>query len=281
MPKLASTSLTTEEATGLVKEKMFLSGPADFSYRLKTVDNRLQELKKRALESSKVCLTSTPVLYKPNLPNNESFPLYLSCKDQISDKLTVYFGKMNSTWYLAMFQITDIISPTIAVLASIDSDGSKVDTWQIMVDESTTPFSASVLHIKADKSFNTISVITASSITQVQGNQLASTGIGCGVQLSSTSEALWIFGYPFDNSTSNLCPSSDTDYLSKTDSSDWQEFCVSPSGLTDVSSGSCTSLKNNYPLSIFSYNQLVSTLYGATAYNLAHSPAIPTGVVDF
>jgi hypothetical protein len=210
--------------------------------------------------------------------------MYFSCKDRLSEKLTVYFGKKNTTWYLAELQKTDNViaptTPTIAVLASIDSDGNQVDTWQIMVDETLPDKNSSVLHIKADKKANTISVLTASSITQTQGQQLGSTGVGCGIKLSSTSSELWIFGYPADNRPTGACPSSDADYLSSTASSNnWQDFCVHPSQLTDINAG-CTALRN-FSLSIFSYSQLVSSSYGKFAYNMIYNPQMPSGIVDF
>lgn len=283
---LTSTQFSTFSATQEVKNRLFSPGPGDFTYRLGKVDERLQELKSRALESPKPCLISTPaVKFEPTLPNNEAFPMYFSCKDRLNDKLTVYFGKKNTTWYLAELQKTDNVNaPTIAVLASIDSDGNQVDTWQIMVDETLSDKNSSVLHIKADKKANTISVLTASSITQTQGQQLASTGVGCGIKLSSTSSELWIFGYPADNAPNGptgSCPSSDADYLSSTASSNnWQDFCVHPSQLTDINATGCTALKN-FTLSIFSYSQLVSSSYGKIAYNMIYNPQMPSGIVDF
>lgn len=267
-------TFTTAEATAVAKSRMFQAGPLVYSTRLGSVDERLQEFKTRALESPKVCLSKTALKFEPSLPNNEAFPMYFSCKEEMSSSLSVYFGKSDNKYYVAELQKSSGSNiPSIAVLASVDSEGNKVDVWQIILDESTSPKSASVSHIRADRTENTISVITAASST--------GTGVGCGMKLSSTSSALWLYGYPSDV-VASTCPTDVTvnDYKNSVAAGDWKEYCVDPSSLTDKS-GACNTLKSNFPLSSFSYGEIVSSGFGAIAYTLpylhAHNADWPGG----
>jgi hypothetical protein len=271
-------TFTTSAATAQVKTKLFGGGTGDFTYRLGMVDDRLQELKERAKESRKLCLTTTPELFSPELPNGESFPMYFSCKEDVSDDLSIYFGQKDGTYYLAELQEggtnTAGSYPSIAVLASVDSDGNNVDVWQIIVDETASPKTASVFHINADETSDTIQLIAAST------NQV--TGVGCGIKMSSSSAALWIYGNPSDNSP-NACPTDVTanDYTNSVVAGDWQSFCVDPELLTDIISTSCLTMSTSFPLTSFSYAQLVSTSYADKAYNLIFDPTLPSGLVDF
>ena len=263
-------TFTTSAATTLLKSSLFSSGPADFNYRLGLVDVRLQEFKTRALQSNRVCLSTSASLFSPTLPNSESFPMYFSCKEKMSDSLNVYFGQKDGKYYVAELTTG---SPSIGVLASIDSAGTVVDVWQIMAY--STSNTASAFHIKANKTSGTIQTIGAASY--------AGTGVGCGIKMSATTSAMWFYGNPSDSGNPNPCPT-DTisgDYLASVVSGDWQSFCVDPSALTDLTSSLCTSLSTNFPLADFSYAQLVSTSYGATAYTLISSPTLPSGLVDF
>lgn len=263
---------TTSSAMTTLKSRLFTSGPGDFNYRLGLVDNRLQEFKTRALESNRVCLSTSASLFSPTLPNLESFPMYFSCKEKMSDSLNVYFGQKDGKYYVAELTTG---SPSIGVLASVDSAGTVVDVWQIMADSTSTPKTASVFHINADKTSGTIQVIGAASYV--------GTGVGCGIKMSSTSSAMWFYGNPSDNGSPSPCPTDTTtgDYLASVVSGDWQSFCVDPSTLTDISSSLCTTLSTSFPQSDFSYAQLVSDGYGATAYTLISSPTLPSGLVDF
>ncbi len=272
-------TFTTSDATTEIKSRLFGGGPGDFTYRLESVDSRLQELKERAKESRKVCLTTTPELFSPELPNSESFPMYFSCKEDVSDDLSIYFGQKDNKYYLAELQeggTAGVSSyPSIAVLASIDSDGVNVDVWQIIVDEAANPKTASVFHINANKTSDTIQVITASTSS--------GTGVGCGIKMSSSSAALWIYGNPSDNSP-NACPTDVTanDYTNSVVAGDWQSFCVSPESLADITSTPCSTMSNSFPLTSFSYAQLVSTSYADKAYDLIFdSTLLPSGLVDF
>ncbi len=273
------TTFSTSLATTAVKNSLFSKGTGDFTYRLEMVDTRLQELKKRAKESRRVCLTKTSEIFNPELPNGESFPMYFSCKEDVSDALSIYFGQKDGKYYLAELQEGGSTGgssyPSIAVLASIDSDGVNVDVWQIIVDDTASPKTVSVFHIIADESLDTIQLITASTNT--------GTGVGCGIKMSSSSSSLWIYGYPSDNNAPNACPTdvSTNDYTYSIVAGDWQSFCVDPELLTDITSTSCTSISNSFQLPSFSYAELGSTSYADNAYNLIFDPTLPSGLVDF
>ena len=269
-------TITTSSAMSTIKTKLFGPGPGDFSYRLGMVDERLQEIKQRAKESDtpKECLSVTSEKFEPKLPNNEAFPMYFSCKEEMSGgQLNVYFGQKDDKYYVAELQKGSGNIPSIAVLASVDSAGNKVDVWQIIVDAAASPKTVSVFHINADKVANTIQVITASTS--------GGTGVGCGIKMSSTSSSLWAYGYASDNGSPNPCPTGG-DYINSVVNADWQSYCVNPSTLLDITpSSTCSTLSSSFPLTAFSYAQLVSTSYANDAYNLIYNPVLPTGLVDF
>ena len=260
---------------------MYSLGPANYISRLTQVDSRLTELKTRALESPKVCLKKVEVKFEPQLPNNESFPMYFSCKDALSSQLAIYFGRKDGQNYLAELQKTDGNSPTMAVLAKIDSNGTKTDVWQIIVDDTVIPKAVSVIHIRADNVTSTSHVIVAATSTGL--------GVGCGVKLSSTSSALWVYGYPADNMVGGTyagvvaCPTASGYDTNTVVASSWDSFCLDPSSLPSLSSNTlCDTLKSGYPLSSFSYAQLGSTSYADKAYTLITAPTtVLTGLTDF
>jgi hypothetical protein len=275
------------DAGSQIKDRMYSAGPANYLSRLSSVDGSLAELKTRALESPKVCLTKAAQKFEPQLPNDESFPMYFSCKEVMNSQLTVYFGQSEGQNYLAELQKSDgANSPTMAVLAKIDSAGTKTDVWQIIVADTASPKTVSVIHIRADQTTSTNHVIVAAT-----SNGL---GVGCGVKLSASSTALWVYGDPADNnvgdtyqSSVQLCPT-DGGYDTNTVPSSpvsatntWATFCLNPSTLSSITSTLCDSLKSGYPLSSFSYAQLGSTSYADKAYTLITSPTMPAGLTDF
>ena len=270
-------ALITGAAMPIIKSNLFVAGPGVFTYRLGMVDERLQEFKTRAKESNKECLSTTAVKFEPKLPNSEAFPMYFSCKEAMSTELNVYFGQKDDNYYVAELQKGTANSPSIAVLASVDSAGNKVEVWQVMVDATANPKTVSVSHIKADKSANTIQVIDAATMT--------GTNVGCGIKLSSTASALWVYGDPRD-AVSNACGAGITsgDYASSTDSGDYANYCVDPTALTDISAGlanggACSALKSGFQLAIFRYDQMSG--YANDGYDLIFNPQLPAGLVDF
>ena len=280
---LASNTILESDAIDTIKTRLFQEGPGDFSYRLGMIDERLQEFKTRAKESDKECLSTIAVKFEPTLPNNEAFPMYFSCKEEMSSQLSVYFGQKDGQYYVAELQKGGTVAglgniPSIAVLASVDSAGNKVDVWQIAVEDTANPKTVSVFHIMADKIANTIQVIAAATST--------GTGIGCGIKMSSTASALLVYGYPGDNNSpsGNLCPNNNNDYINSVDSGAglWEVYCVNPVTLASISPDTpCTSLLSGFPLAAFSYADLVSTAYADSAYSLIFSPSLPDGLVDF
>ena len=275
--------ILTPAAMLTIETKLFQKGPGDFSNRLGMVDGRLQEIKKRAKESDtpKECLSVTSEKFEPKLPNNEAFPMYFSCKEEMSGQLSVYFGQKDDKYYVAELQKGGNVAglgiiPSIAVLASVDSEGNKVDVWQIVVEDTASPKTVSVFHINADKVANTIHVITASTST--------GTGVGCGIKMSSTTSSLWVYGFAGDNGSPITCPTDITtgDYISSTVDGNWQSYCVNPATLLDLSPSTlCSTISTNFPLTDFSYAQLVSTSYANDAYSLIFNPVMPAGLVDF
>jgi hypothetical protein len=282
--QLVNNPITTSDAMSTIKTRLFQAGPGDFSYRLGMVDGRLQEIKKRAKESDtpKECLTVTSEKFEPKLPNNEAFPMYFSCKEEMSGgQLNVYFGQKDDKYYVAELQKGGNVPglgniPSIAVLASVDSEGNKVDVWQIVVDDTASPKTVSVFHINADKVANTIQVITASTSS--------GTGVGCGIKMSSTASSMWVYGFAGDDGSPVTCPTDATngDYINSVVAGDWQSYCVNPTTLLDISPSTlCSTISTNFPLADFSYNQLDLNSYANDAYSLIFNPVMPAGLIDF
>ena len=274
--RILNNAISTSDATNIIKIRLFDKGPGDFTERLGMVDTRFQEIKKRTEESEtpKVCLKTTPSKFEPSLPNDEKFLMYLQCYEKLSDQLSVYFGQKDDVFYIAELQKSSGNAPTIAVLANVDSAGNKVDVWQIIVEDNVTPKKVAVTHIQADKTASTMHIVTAATSI--------GTGIGCGLKFSSSTSSLWFFGFPADDGVSGQsCPTSDdAAYIASTVMGDWVDYCVDP--VTFSSKSTCSSLSTNFPLTIFTFNELGTSSYADSAYDLIfNNPDMPSGLVEF
>lgn len=212
-------------------------------------------------------------------PNSQTTSPF-QCTFPARRRLTIYFGRKDGQNYLAELQKSDgANSPTMAVLAKIDSAGTKTDVWQIIVADTVSPKTVSVIHIRADQATSTNHVIVAATSTGL--------GVGCGVKLSASSTALWVYGDRADNNVGDTyqstvvpCPSNTAYDTNVVLTNTWDSFCLEPSSLSSITSTLCDSLKSSYPLSSFSYAQLGSTNYADKAYTLITSPTMPA-LTDF
>ncbi|MEY4615944.1 MAG: hypothetical protein RJB66_904 [Pseudomonadota bacterium] len=177
-----------------MKSRLFSQGPTDFLYRLKMVDDRLDEMATRLSE----CAEATTQTFNPGaFVTGLSFPMKFGCKEDVNQfpsgiaGMSIYFGKDNGYWYLA--EVTHISNynqgtidqPSIAVLAKIKDDGTEMDVWQVSVERVSGNDEGGVMHITANKSTGVFSISTGSSA--VNGNYSNSSanysGLGCGVQM--------------------------------------------------------------------------------------------------
>jgi hypothetical protein len=93
------------------------------------------------------------------LPTGVSFPMWFSCQEAMtgsSSGLTVYFGQMGTTSYVAELQWPAVVgnSPRMAVLAAVSNNGTQVEAWQII----TGTNAVSYFQIRADRTQQQVEV---------------------------------------------------------------------------------------------------------------------------
>jgi hypothetical protein len=144
-----------------IQNRVFGPGPLDFVTRLGKIDERIQELATRNLESERgrVCIGEAAQLWTPNfLPAGVAFPMWFSCKEVMSTQsgLSVYFGTQGTTSYVAELQwpATAGNIPRMAVLAAVSNNGTQVEAWQIV----TGTNSVSYFQIRADRTTSSVEV---------------------------------------------------------------------------------------------------------------------------
>lgn len=177
-----------------MKNRLFSAGPTDFLYRLKSVDDRLDEMATRLSE----CAEATTQTFNPSaFVTGLSFPMKFGCMENVTQfpsgiaGMSIYFGKDGGYWYLA--EVTHITNydaggadqPSIVVLAKVKDDGMDMEVWQVTVEKDAGANHSGVMHIIANKSTGVFSISTAS--TAVTGSNRATgsnySGLGCGVQM--------------------------------------------------------------------------------------------------
>jgi hypothetical protein len=158
-----------------MKDRLFSPGPADFMYRLNSVDSRLDSLADAII----ACADTPTSTYNPptTLATGFSFPMELACVQTVDatslgvSDFKVYFGKSGGYWYIAeiqtnaSFESNDSEPPTMAVLSKIDENGEEMEVFQISVEKSSADnlYYASVTHILANKTLGIFEISSASS----------------------------------------------------------------------------------------------------------------------
>lgn len=168
-------AVTDNSSLTAIQNRVFGPGPTDFVTRLGKIDERIQELKTRNLESERgrVCIGEAAQLWTPNfLPAGVTFPMWFSCKEVMDPQggLSVYFGTQGTTSYVAELQwpATAGTVPRMAVLAAVSNNGTQVEAWQII----TGTNSVSYVQIRADRTTNSVEVRTR-----------LDTSVGCAVAI--------------------------------------------------------------------------------------------------
>lgn len=165
----------------VIKQRLFSSGPTDFTGRIGLIDGRFSELSQRASRSPRKCLTEVPQQWLPAggaLPGGLVFPMWLQCSEAVSSSLTLLFGiGPNNVVYVAELQTTSGNGPTMAVLARSPMNGTQVEVVQIILDVSTggTIGGMSWFFISANNATRDLQLSVASN--------RAGTGVGCGVRM--------------------------------------------------------------------------------------------------
>lgn len=187
-------STTSVRSTSTVQERFFKPGPSDFRNRLTKVDSRVTELASSVPASCLVSASNnyTALSTAPTGNTSFSFPMTFSCYRVISTSLRVYFGRDTTHTYLAEVQnSTSNEPPTIAVLAKINLAGTDLEVHQISRDTAST---YSWVHIKANTATQTFEISNGSDLTTSSGANANYTGVGCGVQMKTSSTLAYASG---------------------------------------------------------------------------------------
>ncbi|MCZ8155646.1 MAG: hypothetical protein O9264_05985 [Leptospira sp.] len=223
---LKDTSYTTStRSTSTVQDRFFKPGPSNFRDRLSKVDSRVTELRSSIPASCLIPAANnyTALNTAPSGNASFSFPMTLTCRRDISSSLRVYFGRDTTHIYLAEIQnSTSNEPPTIAVLAKINIARNDLEVHQISRDTSGT---FSWVQIKANSVTRTFEISNGSDLTASSGSNANYTGVGCGVQMKTSSSLAYASGQ-FGQSAS--CPAASTSCSNATGST-----------FTDAT-GSCT-----------------------------------------
>jgi hypothetical protein len=235
---------------------MFAPGPADFQFRIKMIDERLDSL----ADAIAACESTTTTTYTPPaVATGWTFPMEFSCVQTIDSSssgisdMKVYFGKSGGYWYIGEFQTnTDFTNgdgepPTMAVLAKIDEDGNNLTAVQISVERISSVDYATFTQIIADKTNGTFEISTASSAnaSQTASSGANYTGLGCGVQMKTDSSLIYASGVFAQGSscgsTSVLCATA-ADFTDTTGCSSLTTFTSLTLARTDISGTNAKSM---------------------------------------
>jgi hypothetical protein len=258
--------ITSTRSTSTVQDRFFKPGPSNFRDRLSKVDSRVTELRSSLPGSCLIPAANnyTALSTAPSGNTSFSFPMTLSCRRDISSSLRVYFGRDTTHLYLAEIQnSTSNEPPTIAVLAKINIARNELEVHQISRDTSNT---FSWVQIKANSVTRTFEISNGSDLTASSGSNANYTGIGCGVQMKTSSSLAYASGQ-FGQSAS--CPVATTS-------------CSNATGATFIdATGSCTGA-----LTTFSTLVLNQTNVGAAAVKnmlgeIFSFTGFPTGATQF
>lgn len=256
----ALTGATSNDPMQVLKSRLFSPGPTDYKDRLQKIDERMAELDRRAKESERKCTKDPATIWNPpfKFPNGESFPMYFSCRENLSEQSTLAFGKEGEYFYLAELQKSGGQGPAIAVLSRAKLDGSYTEAWQIVGDQSAD---YSVLAIKANDADGSLEL-------SVGGNS-SGLGVGCGIRFLAKGEAIiaeGVFASP------NQPPGEDCTQTGTNTQN--VSLCLSGSTLEAADASTCSGM--SYTMNKITQPSLVSQNYHEQSSSLinAELPAV-------
>lgn len=208
-----------------IQTRLFGSGPANFRFRLSKVDEEITSLTTTQASVYGSCFTTTGSTWNPSTFSvsgvSFSFPMSIACKYVKDSNATSYFGADTNFYYIANLT-KNVGTDGIYVLAKIAKSGNAIEVYQLGLSNSGP---ASIVHIIADKSTKSFEVSTASS-SDATGSGVTYTGVGCGVQMKTSST----FAYTSGKYTQTSCAANAT-----------QECADASQGTTLTTSSSCPS----------------------------------------
>lgn len=253
----------------VIENRLFSSGPTDFTGRLAKVDDRMQELVRRDGDTARTCVAKTSQAWTPTLPDRpvpRPFEMQFSCEEQMnggSDGLRVFFGSAQDWTYIAEIQkATDPSHFNGAVLAKINTNGNDVHVFQIGSSSSGTV--SSIFEIVARPDDEVLQVAFAT-------NEVGTTGIGCGVSVNRLGNRMYVVGKFADSA----CETATT-----------TEVCLDADTHTDLGLGNCSSITGGALLgsdALTPLNASVSAAYASTAFQLVdtYGGISALGLTDF
>lgn len=262
IPRIGLQALTTTIATDYIKSRIFGPGPTDFVTRLGYIDSRMQEFVTRQREGNgRVCVSEASKQWNPTfLPSGASFPMWFSCQEYLgaSSGLTLYFGQSSTKSYVAEIQDPPAGStmPRMAVLASVASNGTQVEAWQIITGTNTVSY----FQLVADKTVRSVELSFAST----DGNAF---DLGCGFRARITSALTWSVGDFRDSSQMSSSPCTGSPNLS---------VCVDTPTLSAQSSVSACSGIQSFTVSDMTTASLAAQGLPARALASIQAPGVPT-----
>lgn len=165
-----------------LKSDVFSTVGPTFLNDLDTVDKRLAEFDSRAVESERTCLTETAKPWTPAILG-ESFAMHVSCRENMSEALSVFFGRHEGNFYLSEIQTPLTPGPTDftgGIFAKANDAGNQVESWKYSYIKNTQGDIVTLLHVVADRATNVMEFRTASTH--------AAFSAGCGVHFRSNGE---------------------------------------------------------------------------------------------
>lgn len=245
-----------------IQTRLFGSGPANFRFRLSKVDEEITQLTTTLASTYGSCFTSTGSTWTPSTFSVSgvtfSFPMSISCKYVKSTDATTYMGADTSYYYIANLT-KNVGTDGIYVLAKIEKAGSTIEVYQLGLSNSGP---ASIVHIIANKSTKSFEVSTASS-SDATSSGVTYTGVGCGVQMKTSSS----YAYTSGRYTQTSCAANAT-----------QECADASSGTTLTTSSSCPSTIQTFSTLALTQTILSNSAVKTAITEIGNAVGMPTSV---
>lgn len=211
----------------LVKRRLFCAGPTEVLTLLDTVDGRMTEIDNRSKESTRSCLTATPVDKTSLLafPNSETLEQHYQCLDSLSGSGGLAFGKKDSIWYVREY-LSSQANRNGQVFKI--SSASEVEGY-IGLGSGDATFSQStvLMHLKANRD------------SKIFEMTMGGVGVGfCSLHLRSSADFIFIKAYPDGAGGSCMAGASNAYY----------EVCLNSDLTVAASATSCDALETGMEL---------------------------------
>lgn len=240
------------------------------TYRVYMVDERMESLEARALESARKCIDETPKSWTPAMafPDNREFPMWFQCEEVLNNESKMFFGIKDGIAYVAEIQDYSQSSesaPSMAVLAEVAQDESLTRIWEIhTVYDGTMPTSSFWKEIVATKTLDAEGAVTASQLeVSIATTASGDSGIGCGIRLKADLTNVWSRGEFSDMNCGTTI----------------EDICLDSVNLNEVADSECNHL-TTFDVADMTQTNLLANSFDQHAYDLITSYTMPS-LTDF